>query len=274
MTTSRGGGPVRSIQALYDSGTLSGLDDGDLLARFLDGGDGAEAAFEALVARHAAMVLRVCRSVAGREADAEDAFQATFLVLACRAASVRRRGSLGPWLFGVARRVSARARLNAARRRVHERRAAEDASTAYDPPGPDDDLAILMDELARLPARDRDPLILCHLQGLTYQAAAERLQCPLGTLSVRLHRARQRLRTRLERRGVTDPARFLAPVPPPLVPLTLSTATARLATLAASAFGAGVPIPVLTLAQGALRTMRTSKLLGASVAFLALAAGV
>jgi RNA polymerase sigma factor (sigma-70 family) len=271
MTTSRGGGPVRSIQALYDAGTLSGLEDGDLLARFLDGGDGAEAAFEALVARHGAMVLRVCRSVAGPDAD--DAFQATFLVLACRAASVRRRGSLGPWLFGVARRVSACARQNAARRRAHERLAVEGSPTAYEPPGPDDDLAILMDELARLPARDRDPLILCHLQGLSYQAAAERLRCPLGTLSVRLHRAKQRLRARLERRGVTDSARSIAPIPPPLVPLALSTATARLATLAGSALGGGVPISVLTLTQGALRAMRISKAIGASVAFLALAAG-
>ncbi|WP_165248208.1 sigma-70 family RNA polymerase sigma factor [Paludisphaera soli] len=271
MTTSRGGGPVRSIQALYDVGTLSGLDDADLLARFLDGGEGAEAAFEAVVARHGAMVLEVCRSVAGPDSD--DAFQATFLVLACRAASVRRRGSLGPWLFGVARRVSARARLNAARRRAHERRAAEGSPTAHEPPGPDDDLAILMQELARLPARDRDPLILCHLQGLTYQAAAERLRCPLGTLSVRLRRAKQRLRTRLERRGVSDPARSLATIPPPPVPLALSTATARVATLATSALGVGVPAPVLTLTQGVLRTMRLSKLIGASVALLALAAG-
>ncbi len=272
MTTSRGGGPVRSIQALYDAGTLSGLDDADLLARFLDGGEGAEAAFEALVARHGAMVLRVCRSVAGPDAD--DAFQATFLVLACRAASVRRRDALGPWLFGVARRIATRARLNAARRRAHERRAAEDAPTAYDTPGPVDDLAILLDELARLPARDREPLILCHLQGLTYQAAAERLRCPLGTLSVRLHRAKQRLRTRLERRGVSDPARSLSPIPPPLVPAALSTATVRLATLAASALGTGVPTSVLILTQGALRTMRIAKLVGTSVAFLALAAGM
>ncbi|KAJ3054957.1 hypothetical protein HK102_011441, partial [Quaeritorhiza haematococci] len=96
MTTSRGGGPVRSIQALYDVGTLSGLDDADLLARFLDGGEGAEAAFEAVVARHGAMVLQVCRSVAGPDAD--DAFQATFLVLARKGTSLRSRDALGPWL--------------------------------------------------------------------------------------------------------------------------------------------------------------------------------
>jgi len=272
MTRRRGGGPLRSIQSLYDAGALAGLDDADLLARFLDGGDGAEAAFEAVVARHGAMVLHVCRAAAGP--DAEDAFQATFLVLACRASSVRRRGSLGPWLFGVARRIATRARLDAARRRARERRVAEGSTAAIDPPGPDDDLAILMDELARLPARDRDPIVLCHLQGLTYREAAERLRCPLGTLSIRLKRAKERLRLRLERRGVSDPARSIAPPPPPLVPLALSTATARLATLAASALGAGVPTSVLTLTRGALWNMRIARTLVVSTAFLGLAVGL
>ncbi|AMV37437.1 sigma-70 family RNA polymerase sigma factor [Planctomyces sp. SH-PL62] len=274
MTASRGGGGlVRSIQTLYEAGSLAGLDDAELLGRFLDRADGAEAAFEAILARHGAMVHQVCRSAAGSDADAEDAFQATFLILACRAPSVRRRASLAPWLFGVARRVAARARANSARRRVHEHRAGAMAPTVSLPPDTADDLAILIEELDRLPARYRDPIVLCHLQGLTYEAASRQLQCPLGTLGVRLKRGKERLRARLERRGVSDPARALAPLPPPFVPVALSTATARLATLAASALGAGVPIPVLNLTQGALRTMRISKLIGASVALLALAAG-
>ncbi|MDG3005349.1 sigma-70 family RNA polymerase sigma factor [Paludisphaera mucosa] len=266
-------GLVRSIQTLYEAGTLSGLDDAELLGRFLDRGDGAQAAFEAILARHAAMVHDVCRAVAGSDADAEDAFQATFLVLACRAASVRRRGSLASWLFGVARRVAVRARANAARRRAHESRAREAAPTAYDPTEPDDAVTMLIEEVDRLPARYRDPIVLCHLQGLTYEAAARRLGCPLGTLSIRLKRAKLRLRDRLERRGF-DPALGSVTLPGAAVPGALATETARIACLVAPALGAGVPASVLSLSRGALRTMRTQKLVVASAAFLVLAGGM
>jgi DNA-directed RNA polymerase specialized sigma24 family protein len=120
------GSLVRSIQTLFDAGATGSLSDSQLLERFLDRrGEAAEAAFEALVVRHGPMVFDVCRSVLGASHDVEDAFQATFLVLACKAASIRRRDSLASWLFGVARRVASRALSEAARRRAHEREVAE-----------------------------------------------------------------------------------------------------------------------------------------------------
>ncbi len=124
----------RHLTALFQAGAAGGLDDGPLLERFLHRRDEvAEAAFAALVERHGSMVVRVCRSILGDPHDAEDAAQAVFLVLARRAGSVRRRGSLASWLFGVACRVSARAKRDAARRRRRELRAAEMSTRRYLP---------------------------------------------------------------------------------------------------------------------------------------------
>ncbi|WP_337176158.1 sigma-70 family RNA polymerase sigma factor [Paludisphaera sp.] len=266
------GGWIGSIQALYDEGTLAGLGDAELLGAFLGRGDASRGAFEAIVARHAAMVLDVCRAAAGSEADAEDAFQATFLVLACRASSVRDRASLGPWLFGVARRLAARARADAARRRASERRAAGLRPASSGPTEPDDAVAMLMEEVDRLPARYRDPVVLCQLQGLTYEAAARQLGCPLGTLSIRLRRAKERLRRNLEGRGVGG-AWALARVADPAVPKALASSAARLGSLVAPTLGAGVPAPIMSLTRGALTTMKIRRLARFSIAFLALAAG-
>ena len=272
MTRGGRGGRLRSMQALCDGGALGGLGDAELLGAFLGRGEASAAAFEAVVARHAAMVLDVCRAVAGSEADAEDAFQATFLVLACRASSVRDRDALGPWLFGVARRLAARAGADAARRRASERRAAGLRPASSDPPEADDAVAMLMEEVDRLPARYRDAVVLCHLQGLTYEAAASRLGCPLGTLSTRLRRARERLRRSLEGRGVCG-AWALARVPDPAVPPPLAASAARLASLVAPTLGAGVPASILSLARGALTTMKIRRFARLSATFLALAAG-
>ena len=132
------GGPsvavLRDIQTLFDTGTASGLSDRQLLERFVSGRDAsAEAAFEVLVQRHGPMVLRVCHNVLGDATDAQDAFQATFLVLVRRSGSIRRLESLGSWLYGVACRVAARARVEAARRRAAERRGALRVVQAVDP---------------------------------------------------------------------------------------------------------------------------------------------
>ena len=132
------GGPsgavVRDIQMLFDAGTASGLSDRQLLERFTGGRDAAaEAAFEVLVMRHGPMVLRVCRNVLGDSTDAQDAFQATFLVLVKRSGSIRRLESVGSWLYGVACRVAARAKVEAARRRAAERRGALRVVQAVDP---------------------------------------------------------------------------------------------------------------------------------------------
>jgi RNA polymerase sigma factor (sigma-70 family) len=224
--------------------------DGQLLGRFARSRE--EAAFEALVRKHGPMVWGVCRRVLPEGHDAEDAFQATFLVLLQKAASIREHDSAASWLYGVARRIALRARANAERRRGVERQVPR-------PPQPDvpseaagrEVLAIVEEELARLPERFRAPLLLCGLGGLSKAEAARQLGCKAGTLASRLARARQRLRGRLARRGVIVPAAALgglltegAAVPAPLVAGTVRAA-------ALSLVGEGPSTPVAVLARGA-----------------------
>ncbi|HKI16580.1 MAG TPA: RNA polymerase sigma factor, partial [Isosphaeraceae bacterium] len=201
----------RYLSALFHSGTLAGLSDRELLERFAarrgENDETAELAFAALLARHGAMVLRVCRAVLGDRHEAEDAFQATFLVLASRAGSIHRRGSVGSWLHGVALRVAACERSRAARRRRHERRRAEMTTRTTGGesrnPAPDDDLGrVLQEEIGRLPDRFRAAVVLCYLEGMTHEMAAKQSGCPVGTIRSRLATARERLRNRLTRRGV------------------------------------------------------------------------
>jgi RNA polymerase sigma factor (sigma-70 family) len=176
--------------------------DGDLLERFLARGD-AEA-FAALVRRHGPTVLGVCRRVLRHAQDAEDAFQATFLVLARKARSITRRGSLGSWLYGVAYRVALKARDDAMRRRRHERRAANRAGGQSACAGARGAVwPVLDEEVNRLPDKYRQPVVLCYFEGKTYQEAARLLGWPAGTAAARLARARALLRKRLVRRGVT-----------------------------------------------------------------------
>ena len=184
---------LKQIETLFHTGTAGGLTDGQLLERFVQRRDeAAEAAFAALVDRHGAMVLRVCRQVLGDEHDAQDASQATFLVLARRAGSIGRRESVASWLHGVALRVAARARLAGARRRARERRGGEImAAGSCDrrrrgAGGTTRAGHLLHDELGRLPQSFREPLVLCYLEGLTQEQAAAQLRCPLGTVQSRL----------------------------------------------------------------------------------------
>ena len=193
-----------TVAPLFSLGAVGGTTDAQLLARFLDRQDaGAEVAFEVLVERHGPMVLRVCRGVLRDEHAAEDAFQATFLVLARKARSVWVKDSLGSWLHGVARRVASRARSDAVRRRRRERQAAERAASKRsltvstvrygghtrrgDRPAPG--------EVSR-------PIVLCYLEAMSYEEAASRLGLTEDALRGRLARARERLRSRLTRRGV------------------------------------------------------------------------
>jgi RNA polymerase sigma factor (sigma-70 family) len=205
MASGQSASVVRQVQALFDSGPVAGLTDRQLLERFLTRhGEVAEAAFEALVARHGPMVLGVCRRLLADAHDVEDAFQATFLVLVRRADAVRVEDSLGRWLYGVSRRVALRARGRASRRPCR----AAAAEPAAGPPCPADvaagrDLrAALEEELERLPEPYRATVVLCDLEGLGHEEAAGRLGCPVGTIKSRLSRARQRLRRRLTRRGL------------------------------------------------------------------------
>src|SRR5262245_49653916 len=183
--------------------------DGQLLTDFLNRRD--EAAFAALVCRHGAMVLGVCQRVVGRLQDAEDALQATFLVLARKANSIRPREKLPSWLYGVALRTALAARRQLARRNAKERQV-----TAMPQPTIAADFdhgelhAVLDEELSRLPEKYRDAIVLCELDGYSRSEAAAKLRIVEGTLSSRLAMARKLLARRLARRGVALAAGSLA----------------------------------------------------------------
>jgi RNA polymerase sigma factor (sigma-70 family) len=247
-----------------------------LLRRFVDERD--EAAFEALLRRHGAMVLDVCRGVLDNEADVEDAFQATFLVLARRAESIRKGASLACWLHGVAYRTALRARADCARRHRHEARTSRRCATT-DP----DELSwreiqqVVHEELDRLPERHRAALVLCYLQGKTQDEAALELGLPKGTLKGHLERGRARLQARLVRRGLGPgvvltlaawPAATKAGLSHPLVSATVKTATAFAAGKAAVS---GVSPSVAALGEAMVKAMFFRKLTIAAILFLALA---
>ena len=190
---------------LFADGSTTGASDTSLLRRFSCCSD--EAAFATLVARHGPMVMRVCRGVLRDSSDAEDVFQATFLALARKAGSAWAEGELGGWLHRVAYRIAVRARNDAARRRTHERRAAEVTAMRISQGNSDDAIRpALHEELARLPAKLRLPLVLCYLEGLTHAQAAFQLRCGEATLRRRLAGARERMRNRLLRRGFAPAA--------------------------------------------------------------------
>ena len=201
----------RSLGALFDIGVVGDLSDGQLLERFTTGHrEAAELAFHSLVERHGPMVLRVCRRLLDDPNDAEDAFQATFLVLLRRARAIRDRGSVAAWLHGVAARVATRARVESARRKRIERQGIRPTIGRNDDPDRLDLETLIDVELARLPEKYRRPVVLCYLEGLTHEGAAARLGWPVGTVRGRLSRARDLLRSRLTRRGVTASAALAA----------------------------------------------------------------
>jgi RNA polymerase sigma factor (sigma-70 family) len=199
MATGRVGAAFRDLGTLIRVGALGHLSDGELLDRFIDRRDGGEAAFECLVSRHGGMVLGVCMRILGSHDAAEDAFQATFLVLVRQAGAIRKKDSLGPWLHGVARRVSLRSRRDALRRKQLEHNGFRVVTNEL----PDELLTeTLRDEIARLPEKYRTPIVLCDIEGQTHAEAARRLDWPIGTVSGRLSRARTLLRTRIAKRGL------------------------------------------------------------------------
>jgi RNA polymerase sigma factor (sigma-70 family) len=250
---------ARQVRTLYGVGAAPHLSDGDLLARFASRGD--PSAFEALVLRHGPAVLRVCRDVLADPHAADDAFQATFLVLLRRAGFIRKRGSVGPWLHGVAYRVACKARVRAARRRAREKRASESArpEAFSEPDGSSLDRAALHEEIDRLPEPYRAPIVLCYLEGLTHDQAAARLAWPVGTVRGRLARARDRLRDRLRRRGLAPALILAAPRLPALeLPARLVRSASEFA-LRATTHPGTVPAAVAALADGALSAMTWTK---------------
>ena len=196
MRTSNKSLVLQDLDRLFRSG-ITASEDGVLINRFLE--EGNELAFEALVARHGPMVRGVCRRLLVNPHDADDAFQATFLVLVRKARQLRDPDRLGPWLYGVAKRVATKARARSARHRPEPL-----VDVCYrEESGAEwlDVMPILDAELGRLPAKHRDVLILCLLNGASAEEAASQLGCPVGTVKSRLARARESLRDRLTTQG-------------------------------------------------------------------------
>jgi C-terminal peptidase prc len=246
---------VRHLRRLAGEGAAEPTDR-ELLTLFATRRD--QAAFTALVERHGPMVWGVCRRALRQEQDAEDVFQATFLVLARKAASTRWRDSVHNWLYEVASRLAAEARVKAARRRRHEEKAARAEAQPVD--AGRELAAALDDELGRLPARYRSPLLLCYLEGQTSDQAAGHLGWSLRTLQRRLAQGRDLLRRRLTRRGITLSAAILAPVLAQGAGASaLLTVTTVRAALAFAAGAHGTNLPAAALAESALRGMAMTR---------------
>jgi RNA polymerase sigma factor (sigma-70 family) len=203
------GAALRQINRLFADGTLAGLSDAHLLERFVGRRD--TSSFEALVARHGPMVLSVCRGILRDPNDAEDAFQATFMILVKKAGTIRGRVVLGGWLYQVSHRVAVQANIATARRRAHEREAAKmtTASASCSQAVRDDLLTALHEEIARLPEKYRLPILLCDLEGFPKAHAAGQLHWSERTLRRRLAEARDRLKYRLGRRGLAADSEML-----------------------------------------------------------------
>jgi RNA polymerase sigma factor (sigma-70 family) len=262
---------VRHLHRL--AGTPGGAEpsDGQLLERFA--GRGEEAAFAALVRRHGPMVLGVCRRLLGQAPDADDAFQATFLVLFRRARALHRAGSLAGYLYTVAYHVALKAKANAARRQRREKevrdmpRAERRAEDLWDDLQP-----VLDEELNRLPDHYRAAVVVCYLQGRTNEEASRVLGCPAGTVKSRLARARALLRTRLARRGLALAAAPLAAIlaerAGASVPPALAQAAVRATVLAAA--GQALAPAVTALADGVLKALFVARIKVAGALLLAL----
>jgi RNA polymerase sigma factor (sigma-70 family) len=271
MTSTQAGLLLEHIRRLAGTPPGSQRPDGQLLERFTLERD--EAAFAALVRRHGPMVLNVCRSVLRHEQDAEDAFQATFLVLTRKADSIRQPEAVAGWLYEVAYRVAVKAQADAARRRAREQRAP--LMAAADPTLDmtlRDLRRVLHEELHRLPEKYRVPLVLCYLEGRSHAEAAAHLGLGKGTFRGRLDRGREQLRRRLAARGVALSALLCAAaVAPKAAAESLVGSVARAAVL--SVGDAAVPgafsTKVSALAEGVIRAMFTSKLKIATAVLLA-----
>ncbi len=223
---------IGGFRALWEAGSFAGLTDAQLLEKTIGRRDEvAETAFAAIVERHGGTVRRVCLDVLGDLHEADDASQAAFLVLARKGGSIRKPESLGPWLHGVALRVSKKAKTMAIRRKL-----AEKAATLADPaPPPAPPCPELHEEIDRLPEAYRKPIVLCYLQGQSQSEAAKTLGWPLGTVQTRLHRGKERLRVRLARRGLAPAIAVSAAIVSP----AWAEATARQAIRFSSAKGTG-----------------------------------
>ncbi|MBV9124419.1 MAG: sigma-70 family RNA polymerase sigma factor [Planctomycetes bacterium] len=263
MTRAASNPLLQMIRRVLEGERVRQLSDQALLQEFKERGD--EAAFKALLYRHGPMILSVCRNVLGNDADAEDAFQATCVILVRKAASIRKTASIGSWLHGVAYRTALKARARAQAREKKE------SCTPGRPASDPGDLAwrevrqVLHEELTGLAERFRAPLVACYLEGKTQQEAAAQLGMAKSTLKERLERGRSLLRARLVRRGL-GPAALLTvaawPDASASVPGTLMSSTVKAATLIARGQAVMVVLSpnVAALTEGALKTVFLTKL--------------
>jgi RNA polymerase sigma factor (sigma-70 family) len=255
MASSRSSGElVGQIRTLYRLGAVGTVSDRQLLDHFLDRTDPevSEAACGELIERHGPMVLSLCERLLGATQDAEDAFQATFLVLVRKARSIRNPDALGSWLFGIATRVAMQARVGASQRRRQIERLVQRCPDRFEPAALDEIHETepawpeLYEEIDRLPEPFRAPLILHYFEGLSTETIAQRLGCQRGTVLSRLARARQRLKERLERRGVS------------------SSSVLPVGATALHGLRTSIPVP-LALAQTTVRAASSLGLAGAAV---------
>jgi RNA polymerase sigma factor (sigma-70 family) len=274
VRTTKDGAVRRQLTTLFNIGATRELTDGQLLERFSSGeGEAAELAFEALVERHGAMVLRVCRAQLVDPHDTQDAFQATFFILVKKARALWVRDSLGPWLHQVAFRTAACARSAAARRRRHEQRAAEVAARCegYEQRAGSELERVLHEEINRLPECYRVPIVLCDLEAHTCEEAARRMGCPVGTVRSWRFRGRQRLRDRLIRLGLAPSAVVGAAIASDAARGAVTEEIVRNAARALSEWmtAGEVPVSVRMLVKGVMKAMIISKLRTTAAAFLA-----
>jgi RNA polymerase sigma factor (sigma-70 family) len=274
MTQARLSAVARHLRSLVETRGLADEADGELLQRFADRRD--ETAFTALLRRHGPMVLAVGRRILSHEHDAEDVYQAAFLLLARQARSIRKREAVGSWLHGVAHRLAVRAKGQARERIQRERQAAAMRETRLGGETAWRELqSILDDELARLPENYRAAVVLCCLEAKTQEEAARQLGCPLGTVRSRLARGRKLLHDRLTRRGLTLSAAALATAltasTASAAPVALVNATRKAALLiAAGRMASEIATPsVAALVNGGLHALGTAKVKIATALLLA-----
>ncbi len=293
VRTESGDGIRPEIERLLAQGSLTGLTEKQLLERFTTARD--ELAFEALVERHGPMVLGVCRRFLRDPNDIDDAFQATFLVLVRKAASLNRKELLGNWLFGVAHRVALRSRASSWRKKAATSLEIDLAglagdgrtdprSSALESASKAEEAPLIQEEVFRLPVKYRMPVVLCYLEGRSHEQAASELGWPVGTVKGRLSRARDLLRSRLSRRGVTVSATALAAtlaageveavVPPPLSGVTLRAALAiTRGTGFVPASSSTISLSVWSLSEGVINAMLMSQVRSILIA-IAVAGGL
>jgi RNA polymerase sigma factor (sigma-70 family) len=249
---------LREFQRLLEPGTVAGLTERQLVERFALRGDAV--AFEAIVTRHGPMVYSVCAQMLRDTSDADDAFQATFLVLIKKAAGLRQPERVGPWLYGVAHRIACGVR---ARRRMSNLPVELVGPRLACPVEANEQMELVHDEIGRLPEKYRVPIVLCCIEGLSHDEAATRLGWPAGTVHGRLSRARNLLRDRLNRRGVAVSEAIPGAFALLSAGRTILPETTRLAALAL--VRGSVPVSLEILAKGVISTMFIERLTYAGI---------